>query len=183
MKRISQNEYQKVVEKNKKLLKEIKLLTSEELSFEKIETIQKWRESFKKVDELRKLISQALNPVYEKYDYDYDWSMYDNIISRKFGEDIEFIGTCWFVESIETTKFLADDNWKPFDNFSCGNPHQEKPLFYDAKFTINPQKALKFKTKEAAEYFLCHQFDKLSASCFIKDICCVTEHEFVDKKL
>ena len=117
MKRISKIEYQKIVENNKKLLKDIKLLTTEDLSFKKIETIKKWRTALNKVDELKKQISEVLNPVYKKYEYDSDWSMFDNVISRKFGEDEEFIGACWFVESIETNKFLDEDNWNPFNCF------------------------------------------------------------------
>lgn len=178
MERISQSEYQRVVEQNKKLLKDIKLLTSEELSFEKIETIQKWRESLKKADELMKTIKLALRPNYKRVEYDSEWSMFDNIISRSIGEDKVFIGKCWFIESIETNKYLDEDNYSIFGGLDLGNPHQEMPLPYDAMFTDKAEDAMKFKTKEGAEYFLCHSFNHLNPSCYIREICRVTEHEY-----
>ncbi len=54
---VSRSTYQKVVEKNKRLLKDIKLLTSNDpaLLYKKIKCISKWREKFAEKDEFRDL--------------------------------------------------------------------------------------------------------------------------------
>ena len=47
MSNISRSEYQRVVEENKKLMKDIEILTSEGLSVDKILLKEKWRKHFK----------------------------------------------------------------------------------------------------------------------------------------
>ena len=173
MSRISKKEYQKVVEKNKTLLEEINLLTSEELSFENVETIAKWREALAKVGNLKHSIKSALEPKYKHHEYDYDRSIHEDILeSSIFGKyENNFSGEFWTIESIETGGFLHKDNYITFGGFNFSNPNQERPIPYKAEFTDDPSYAIKFKTEESAEYFLFHRFHYLDIGCYIEDIC------------
>jgi aryl carrier-like protein len=59
---VSRSTYQKLAEENKKLLKDIKILTQEGLpSVDKIMTLKKWREKFKQDNYIRDLIFSVLN--------------------------------------------------------------------------------------------------------------------------
>lgn len=60
MSAISRSVFQKKCEENKRLLKDIQLLTSEGLSFEKIECLMKWRDKFKKDQEFHDMIKAVV---------------------------------------------------------------------------------------------------------------------------
>ena len=64
MSAISRSEYQKVVEENKRLLKDIRLITNQTISPEQVKCICKWRDKFKKEKEehevVKNLILQSL---------------------------------------------------------------------------------------------------------------------------
>jgi hypothetical protein len=59
MSKVSRSIYQKCKEENKRLLKDIKLLTSRELSGEKILLIEKWRKHFDEEKKFNMLIKEV----------------------------------------------------------------------------------------------------------------------------
>lgn len=66
MSKISRSEYQKVVEENKRLLADIRILTSEGLSADKILLTGKWREHFKQENDIVLELIKAANRHYGK---------------------------------------------------------------------------------------------------------------------
>lgn len=60
MSQVSRSEYQKVVEENKRLLNDIRILTTEGFSLEKILMIKKWRDHFEEKDRFSNWIKGIL---------------------------------------------------------------------------------------------------------------------------
>ena len=60
MSQVSRSEYQKLAEENKRLLNDIRILTTEGFSMEKILMIKKWRESFEEKDKFKNWIKGIL---------------------------------------------------------------------------------------------------------------------------
>ena len=60
MSNVSRSVYQKVKEENKRLIADIKIMSQESTTVEKIECILKWREKFKKDDEFIGLLHDVI---------------------------------------------------------------------------------------------------------------------------
>ena len=71
MSKVSRSAYQKVVEENKRLLSDVRLLVEEGLpSAEKILCIAKWRDKFEKDREFNELMKLAAKSYMEKFPND-----------------------------------------------------------------------------------------------------------------
>ncbi len=64
---VSRSVYQKKCEENKKLLADIKILTADGISPEKVILITKWREVFKKRREFNELLTEACRQYLEEH--------------------------------------------------------------------------------------------------------------------
>ena len=67
MSAVSRSVFQKKCEENKRLISDIRLLTSEGISFEKIECVMRWRKKFKKEQEfnnmLKSFVTKLINSI------------------------------------------------------------------------------------------------------------------------
>ncbi len=61
MSKVSRSVYQKVCEENKRLKKDIKLLVSEGVTFDKLDCIQKWREKIKEERDFLDMLKEGFN--------------------------------------------------------------------------------------------------------------------------
>ena len=62
MSAISRSIYQKLKEENKRLIKDIRILVSTDITIEQYRTIKKWRDKFKKEIEFNDLMRALINP-------------------------------------------------------------------------------------------------------------------------
>ncbi len=60
MSAVSISVFQKKCEENKRLISDIRLLTSEGISFDKIECVMKWRKKFKKEQEFNDMLKSLV---------------------------------------------------------------------------------------------------------------------------
>ncbi len=63
---ITRSVYQKVCEEKKKLIEDIKIMSSEAMSYKKIFTIQKWRGHFNRDDSFRLMMKGLAKQYFKK---------------------------------------------------------------------------------------------------------------------